>query len=77
MILFTIPMSTHSLLDFLDHLMRETPSKHMIAIKRSFFHRKMVERLSIGGGVEAMKGVYQSIRAAQVVTSYLSQSKIS
>lgn len=51
---------------FLDHLLREDPSKRMIAIKRSFFHNKITARASIGGGVEAMKGVYQSIRAAQV-----------
>lgn len=51
---------------FLDHLLREDPSKRMIAIKRSFFHNKITSRASIGGGVEAMKGVYQSIRAAQV-----------
>jgi hypothetical protein len=38
----------------------------MIAIKRSYFHQQMVQRESIGGGVEAMKGVYQSIRAAEV-----------
>lgn len=53
-------------LGFLDHLLREDPSKRMIAIKRSFFHPKITARASIGGGVEAMKGVYQSIRAAQV-----------
>lgn len=46
--------------------MRETPSKIMIAIKRSFFHQKITARASIGGGVEAMKGIYQSIRVAQV-----------
>lgn len=51
--------------DFLDHLMRVTPTKTMYAIKRSFFHHDVVARESIGGGVEAMKGVYQSIRAAQ------------
>ena len=55
-----------SLIGFIDHLMRETPSKTMIAIKRSYFHQQMVQRESIGGGVEAMKGVYQSIRAAEV-----------
>ena len=46
--------------------MRVTPSKTMFAIKRSFFHKDIVARESIGGGIEAMKGVYQSIRAAQV-----------
>ena len=38
----------------------------MIPVKRAFFHQRMVERMSLGGGVEAMKGVYQSIRAGQV-----------
>ena len=52
--------------DFLDHLMRVTPSKSMIPVRRAFFHQRMVERASLGGGVEAMKGVYQSIRAGQV-----------
>lgn len=52
--------------DFLDHLLRETPSKKHIAIKRSYFGRETAERTLLGRGVEAMKGVYQSIRAAQV-----------
>ena len=47
--------------------MREMPSSRLIAIKRSFFDPK-VARESLGGGVEALKGVYQSIRAAQVCT---------
>ena len=48
--------------------MRESPSKHpdMIAFRRSFFHKNITERMQIGNGVEALKGVYQSIRAAQV-----------
>ena len=54
---------------FLDHLMRETPSHDplMIGLKRSFFHKAIADRLPIGNGVEALKGVYQSIRAAQVI----------
>lgn len=52
-------------LDFLDHVLRETPSKTLIAIKRSFFARTE-ERVRLGSGVEAMKGVYQSIRLAHV-----------
>ena len=51
--------------DFLDHVLRETPSKTLIAIKRSFFARTE-ERVRLGTGVEAMKGVYQSIRLAHV-----------
>ena len=53
--------------DFLDHLMRETPSKKFYALRRSYFHPSVRERLMIGCGVEAIKGVYQSIRAAQVL----------
>lgn len=35
-------------------------------MKRSYFGRDTEERVLLGGGVEAMKGVYQSIRAAEV-----------
>jgi len=55
--------------DFLDHVLRETPSKTLIAIKRSFFARTE-ERVRLGSGVEAMKGVYQSIRLAHVSFIY-------
>lgn len=50
-------------INFLDHLIRETPSKKFIAIKRSFFQRRGCRELE--GGVEAWKGIFQSIRAAQ------------
>lgn len=53
-------------LDFLDHLLRETPSKNLINVRRSYFGRTTQEREMIGRAVEAMKGVYQSIRVAQV-----------
>lgn len=36
-------------------------------MKRSYFGRDIEERALLGGGVEAMKGVYQSIRAAEVM----------
>ncbi|KAI9822452.1 MAG: hypothetical protein M1827_000171 [Pycnora praestabilis] len=49
-------------INFLDHLMREWPSKQYTTIKRSFFARGE-ERHALGGGIEAFKGVYQSIRA--------------
>lgn len=49
-------------LDFLDHLLRESPSKQFTSIKRNFFSRGQ-QRTSLGGGIEAFKGVYQSIRA--------------
>jgi eukaryotic translation initiation factor 2C len=51
---------------FLDHLLRETPShnQEIIPLRRSFFDRRTNQRAGLGFGVEAMKGVYQSIRAA-------------
>lgn len=48
---------------FADHLMREHPSQQYSQIKRSFFSRGQ-RRHPLGGGVEAFKGVYQSIRIA-------------
>lgn len=64
-------MTLLTLLDFLDHLLRETPSKHLINLRRSYFARDADahDRTLLGGGVEAMKGVYQSLRAAEVSDS--------
>ena len=55
--------------DFLDHLIRETPSKLLINLRRSYFarHGDPRDRYLVGYGVEAMKGVYQSIRMAEVI----------
>ena len=47
----------------MDHLVRETPAKNFVAIKRSFFSR--VGSYQLDGSVEAWKGIFQSIRAAQ------------
>ena len=56
-------------IDFLDHLLRETPAKHLINLRRSYFSRTIGsgsnERFSVGNGVEAFKGVYQSLRVAE------------
>ena len=60
------PDHANLLLDVLDHLMRVNPSKKMISIKRSFFPGGENAGHSLGQGVHAMKGIYQSIRAAQV-----------
>lgn len=61
-------------INFLDHLLRETPSANLINIKRSYFARNTTkDRALLGGAVEAMKGVYQSIRAAQVLQSLLAK----
>ncbi|KAF1808916.1 Piwi-domain-containing protein [Eremomyces bilateralis CBS 781.70] len=59
-------------LTFLDHLMREGPSRRMISAKRNFFPPywrpaseskvPLTGRISLGKGVEAVKGVYASIR---------------
>lgn len=34
-------------------------------IKRSYFNREVGDKYALGGGIEAMRGVYQSIRAAE------------
>ncbi|WEW55192.1 Protein argonaute [Emydomyces testavorans] len=48
--------------NFLDHLLRETPSRTFIPIKRSFFSEDNPKH-DLGGGVFAYKGIYQAIRA--------------
>ena len=48
-------------INFLDHLLRDGPSKRLTAIKRSFFQRGE-QRFDLGSGVEAFKGAYQSLR---------------
>ena len=55
-------------LGFLDHVLRETPSKNLINLRRSYFSRTgpSQDRALLGGGIEAMRGIYQSIRMAEV-----------
>ncbi|KAK7193057.1 hypothetical protein DPSP01_007599 [Paraphaeosphaeria sporulosa] len=48
-------------INFLDHLMREGPSLQYTQIKKSFFQRGE-RRFDLGGGVEAFKGVFSSLR---------------
>ncbi|KAF2444106.1 eukaryotic translation initiation factor 2C 2 [Karstenula rhodostoma CBS 690.94] len=48
-------------INFLDHLMREGPSLQYTQIKKSFFQRGE-QRFDLGGGVEAFKGVFSSLR---------------
>lgn len=57
-----------NLLDFLDHVIRATPSKHYHAQKRSFFAKGDVRRVSLNldDCVMAQKGVYSSIRLCSV-----------
>ncbi|KAL8776952.1 MAG: hypothetical protein Q9213_008068 [Squamulea squamosa] len=53
-------------INFLDHVIREWPSKQHINIKKSYFDRSAVgQKDTVGGGVEAMRGIYQSIRMAE------------
>lgn len=50
-------------LNFLDHLIRETPSKNLLAIKRNFYHRQGQGRpLMDGSVVEVHQGTYASLR---------------
>lgn len=56
---FDIPVM--EAINFLDHLMRETPSKNLISIKRNFFNPNET-RFDLGGGIHAAKGAYASIR---------------
>ncbi|KAF2144567.1 uncharacterized protein K452DRAFT_266507 [Aplosporella prunicola CBS 121167] len=46
---------------FLDHLMRETPTRKFTQIKKSFFARGQT-RVDLGFGIEAFKGVFSSMR---------------
>lgn len=47
----------------LDQILREFPSRNLTKIKRSFFPSgPQQQRFQLGAGVEALKGVYQSIR---------------
>lgn len=48
-------------INFLDHLMREGPSRQYTQIKKSFFQRGE-QRFDLGGGIEAFKGVFASLR---------------
>ncbi|KAI9755710.1 MAG: hypothetical protein M1815_004705 [Lichina confinis] len=51
-------------INFLDHLLRFTPSKNLVSIRQSFFS-KGEKKNDLGGGIEALKGVFQSIRTYQ------------
>jgi eukaryotic translation initiation factor 2C len=45
----------------LDHILREIPSRKYTQIKKSFFQRGE-QRFDLGGGIEAFKGVFSSLR---------------
>lgn len=48
-------------INFADHLLRQTPSQKYSSIKRNFF-QKGEKRFDLGGGVEAFKGIFASLR---------------
>lgn len=48
-------------INFFDHAMREWPSQKYTQIKKSFFQRGE-QRFDLGGGIEAFKGVFASLR---------------
>ncbi len=64
----TIQMNDNILeaINFLDHLLRETPSTspNFITVKRQFFTRNG-QRMNLGRGVEVVRGVYQTLRLAE------------
>lgn len=53
-------------INFADHLLRETPTTNdkFITVKRQFFTRNS-QKANLHSGVEALRGVYQSLRLAQ------------
>ena len=54
-------------INFCDHVLREGPTQNtskFIKVKRSFFPRAG-DRQSLGGGIEVIRGVYQSLRLAE------------
>ncbi|KAI4249574.1 MAG: hypothetical protein L6R42_008924, partial [Xanthoria sp. 1 TBL-2021] len=54
-----------SAINFLDHVIRQWPSKQHTIIKRSYFNQGFCKKRDLGGGVEVMSGIYQSIRMAE------------
>ena len=65
----TTTFSEHVLecITFMDHLLRETPKNVHINLRRSYFARvpERNDTFDVGNAVEAMKGVYQSLRATE------------
>ncbi|KAL8980051.1 MAG: hypothetical protein Q9205_004763 [Flavoplaca limonia] len=52
-------------INFLDHVIRQWPSREHTTIKRSYFNREISQRHYLESGVEATSGIYQSIRMAE------------
>lgn len=61
----SVSRDTLECLSFLDHLLRETPSRRLMTQKRSFFSEDQ-PKASVGGGAFAYKGIYEAIRLAYV-----------
>lgn len=58
--------SVQEALNFMDHLIRQWPSEHMLGIKRQFFKTGIQGRMLMDGGVvEVHKGTYVSLRLSQ------------
>ncbi|KAL8992515.1 MAG: hypothetical protein Q9169_007046 [Polycauliona sp. 2 TL-2023] len=51
-------------INLLDHVVRQTPSENYTIVKQSYFERG-AEGIKLGKGVEALPGVYQSIRMVE------------
>ncbi|RDA87368.1 hypothetical protein CP532_6980 [Ophiocordyceps camponoti-leonardi (nom. inval.)] len=54
-------------LNFIDHLIRQFPSQHLLGIKRNFYDQTQRGKPLMGAGsyVEAHKGLYASVRLSQ------------
>lgn len=52
-------------INFLDHVLRESPAQRLFNFRRSYFPRSGGQKAVLGGGVEAVRGVYQSIRTVE------------
>ena len=55
-------------INFMDHLLRQTPKSNLINLRRSYFNPQPGpgDLMDIGHGVNAIKGIYQSLRICQV-----------
>ena len=52
-------------INFLDHVLRESPAQRLFNFRRAYFPRSGGQKVDLSGGVEAVRGVYQSIRTVE------------
>ena len=52
-------------INFLDHVLREHPAQRLFNFRRAYFPRTGGQKAQLTGGVEAVRGVYQSIRTVE------------